>query len=164
MPSTRFAIRCQPSDRLPAREDPGLELPLPESRDQLFQGLRTPGDELARRPAVRRDASVQEGLLACARLRNLHQEHRRILVSGPSPLDILHTHDEEDALLEILLEFLQQKDRHTRLQQSRRQSISLRRANRVPPVTSIRMEFATDAVPGIPEPLIPFESLTVFRS
>ncbi len=51
-----------------------------------------------------------------------------------------------------------------RSHQSRRQNLASAGANRVPPVTSIRMEFATDAVPGIPEPLIPFESLTVFRS
>jgi len=85
-------------------------VPLLEFRDQLFQGLRTPGDELARRLAVRRDAVVQEGWLDCGRPRNEHQEHRRILANGPSPLNILPIQDEEDALLENLLEISQRSE------------------------------------------------------
>ena len=86
-------------------------MPLLEFRDQLFQGLRTPGDELARRLALRRDASVQESLLDCGRLRNEHQEHRRILANGPSPLNILPIQDEEDALRENLLEISQRSEK-----------------------------------------------------
>jgi hypothetical protein len=82
-------------------------VPPPEFRDQLFQGLRTPGDELARHLAVRRDASIQEGLLVRGRVRIEHQEHRRILANGPCPLDILRIQVEEDVLRENLLETCQ---------------------------------------------------------
>lgn len=81
---------------------------LPEFREQLLQGLRTPRDELARRFAVRCNAPVQAGLLDCGRVRNEHQEHRRIFANLSSALDILHIHDEEDALLENLPEISQQ--------------------------------------------------------
>lgn len=113
-PSTRSAIRRQPSNKLTVREDPGSQVPPLEFRDQLVQALRTPGDELAPRPPVRREASVEGGLLDCARVTHAHQAHRRILANGPDPHDILRSEDEEGALREILLEIMQKKDRHAR--------------------------------------------------
>ncbi len=109
-------------------------MPPPEFRDQLFQGLRTPGDEVARRLAVRRDASVQEGLPECCRVRIEHQEHRRILAKGPSLLDILRIQDEEEALLENLPETCQKQDRHIRpIAPITAAELSLRRGEPRPP-------------------------------